>query len=853
MVDAIRRAAAARATARCPPSATPMRVAPGDSAATRSIAAICSPRRPSSSRARIGARSRATLPAPSGSPEDARCPGAGGAPPAGCARRFEARGHRRRAKRLRRRTPRSPCFRAGPTRFRVDVARGHHARRRALGDLAHRRRGRADRPGHLPVQRGGGWRAGCAAAQRTPASSSTDATRPTCGAIASASRRASRRAGSRSRATRHAWSPPPNIPARGDTSRASPRRVARRRRAGALRRRGGEPASHRVEWWFPLPAVTNGDAAGTRRCALALASGRTLAVALLRRRRALRGAATRAAGAPGPGWHAPRYGVLRAGAALRARAEQRAFRCGSSPCSSWSAGARGRGTVERRDATACACAAGATRLDVALGRIAAHRGADMSARFLFFTPRQPDATVIDSQVVDTIVAVGREGVAVRSALPRRAAAVPREARLLRAATRRDRGAHGRVWCASTLLAAALATGLADGRRVAAGRTRAAPAAARRRPRAHRLGGLRTRAAQRMPSRHPLRLRLPRRRRVRVPAARRASSVSRRDAGRGGSALVRMRSARARWPERTTCSRVSTVLRDRIVARHGVDPRAPASCPAWPTSRNSTSMRRIARRAPGARRREPLRRDVPGPLRPLALQRGDLRSGARPAGRGSGGLLPDPHAGRGGAAQSLAAKTLPEGSYAIRSAAHHEVPRYLRAADLGILLRAPDPLNEVACPTKFAEFVASGLPVLISAGIGDCSGFVVEQNAGAVLDRPDPVRAAAALARVRADSPTRAGRASPPPRADCRARPTPATWPPSTGVSPSALTLRGGNDERPLTMRRPERPAQPRERADECEANACVAGDRRPRRRRLCPRRRVGAAARQSRSSSIRPR
>jgi glycosyltransferase involved in cell wall biosynthesis len=100
------------------------------------------------------------------------------------------------------------------------------------------------------------------------------------------------------------------------------------------------------------------------------------------------------------------------------------------------------------------------------------------------------------------------------------------------------------------------------------------------------------------------------------------------------------------------------------------------------------------------------------------------------------------------AQAMARDALPAGRYEIRSAAHGEVSRYLRAADAGILLRAPDPLNEVACPTKFAEYVMSGLPVLISAGIGDCSGFVQEWQAGAVLPEPDPAAAAAALRRIR---------------------------------------------------------------------------------------------------------
>jgi glycosyltransferase involved in cell wall biosynthesis len=103
-----------------------------------------------------------------------------------------------------------------------------------------------------------------------------------------------------------------------------------------------------------------------------------------------------------------------------------------------------------------------------------------------------------------------------------------------------------------------------------------------------------------------------------------------------------------------------------------------------------------------------------------------------------------------AAQALAARMLPEGRYAIRSARHDEVPRYLRAADLGVLLRAPDPLNEVACPTKFAEYVMTGLPVLISAGIGDCSPLVAAERAGAVLAAPDPSAAVAALAAIRAE-------------------------------------------------------------------------------------------------------
>ncbi|MCC6641932.1 MAG: glycosyltransferase [Deltaproteobacteria bacterium] len=102
------------------------------------------------------------------------------------------------------------------------------------------------------------------------------------------------------------------------------------------------------------------------------------------------------------------------------------------------------------------------------------------------------------------------------------------------------------------------------------------------------------------------------------------------------------------------------------------------------------------------------------------------------------------------ARSLAREALPEGRYDVQSAPHREVPRYLRAADLGLLFREPHPLNEVACPTKFAEYMMSGLPVLISSGIGDCSPFVGGNAAGVVMERPDPEAAIAAVTRLRAE-------------------------------------------------------------------------------------------------------
>ena len=71
---------------------------------------------------------------------------------------------------------------------------------------------------------------------------------------------------------------------------------------------------------------------------------------------------------------------------------------------------------------------------------------------------------------------------------------------------------------------------------------------------------------------------------------------------------------------------------------------------------------------------------------------------------------------------------------------------LAACDMALLLRADTVTNRVASPTKFAEYLASGLPVIISAHIGDCSEQVQRERLGIVhqpgellptLERPTP--------------------------------------------------------------------------------------------------------------------
>jgi len=69
--------------------------------------------------------------------------------------------------------------------------------------------------------------------------------------------------------------------------------------------------------------------------------------------------------------------------------------------------------------------------------------------------------------------------------------------------------------------------------------------------------------------------------------------------------------------------------------------------------------------------------------------------------------------------------------------HKDVLNYLSCCDYGILLREQSITNKVASPTKFAEYLFAGLPVLISTNLGDFSEFVLQHNCGLVLDERNP--------------------------------------------------------------------------------------------------------------------
>jgi hypothetical protein len=87
-----------------------------------------------------------------------------------------------------------------------------------------------------------------------------------------------------------------------------------------------------------------------------------------------------------------------------------------------------------------------------------------------------------------------------------------------------------------------------------------------------------------------------------------------------------------------------------------------------------------------------------------------------------------------------------GDYRILSTPHEQVVDHLCAADVGLLLRERHPMNEVAAPGKSAEYVLSGLPLVLSDGIGDFSAPMHGSEFACVL--PDLADAADCRERIR---------------------------------------------------------------------------------------------------------
>lgn len=94
------------------------------------------------------------------------------------------------------------------------------------------------------------------------------------------------------------------------------------------------------------------------------------------------------------------------------------------------------------------------------------------------------------------------------------------------------------------------------------------------------------------------------------------------------------------------------------------------------------------------------------------------------------LVATPH--RDEALNILTEKEISNKDFLIETAVGNELGDLLIQGDFGVLLREPNLINSVASPIKFSEYLAAGLPLIISHGIGDTEEFVNKFEVGTVI-------------------------------------------------------------------------------------------------------------------------
>lgn len=78
------------------------------------------------------------------------------------------------------------------------------------------------------------------------------------------------------------------------------------------------------------------------------------------------------------------------------------------------------------------------------------------------------------------------------------------------------------------------------------------------------------------------------------------------------------------------------------------------------------------------------------------------------------------------------RAISESDYSVIAAVPHQVPSYLSAADAALAFIKPCFSKLASSPTKYAEYLACGLPLIINAGIGDSDSLITGEKTGALI-------------------------------------------------------------------------------------------------------------------------
>jgi glycosyltransferase involved in cell wall biosynthesis len=86
-----------------------------------------------------------------------------------------------------------------------------------------------------------------------------------------------------------------------------------------------------------------------------------------------------------------------------------------------------------------------------------------------------------------------------------------------------------------------------------------------------------------------------------------------------------------------------------------------------------------------------------------------------------------------AQKELANRQIPKHRYQIRFVSQAEVKDYLKEADIAFCPVRQSPIRKFCSPVKTAEYLAAGLPIIISKDISDDSDFIQQHQIGQVID------------------------------------------------------------------------------------------------------------------------
>jgi len=105
------------------------------------------------------------------------------------------------------------------------------------------------------------------------------------------------------------------------------------------------------------------------------------------------------------------------------------------------------------------------------------------------------------------------------------------------------------------------------------------------------------------------------------------------------------------------------------------------------------------------------------------------------------------------AEGLSARGVPADRVLIRRVSHADVPLWITPSHAGVFFIRSCRSKKASCPTKLAEFLGCGVPVVVNGGIGDMDETVVGNRVGVVLQDFGPAASRQArerLAQLRVD-------------------------------------------------------------------------------------------------------